>query len=178
MSCFEHGDRCRDDGPLISDDEIDALTHPTTWMPGATRGGIKYPTPTKETHMALTPKDKVRKLEAELDSNLTLQQTLKQEEQKLRDDIRKADIPNQPPRDADKFAVVVQFTARGPHYTYLLARNANRWYTTGVSEEQKRFDSWSALCGWLNSTYWHSQLEELATTGNTFPTEHSAQVPF
>jgi hypothetical protein len=148
-------------------------------FPGATRGGIKYPTPTKETHMGLTPKQKVRKLEAELDSNLTLQKTLREEEVKLRNDIRRADIPNQPPRDVgDMFRVVVQFTPRGPHYTYLLMRNANRWYTTGVSEEQKRFDSWSALAGWLNSTNWHSDLQLLDEVGKSFPTKHAGEVPF
>ena len=133
----------------------------------------------KDTTMALTPKQKLRKLESELDANLTLQQTLLKEESKLRDEIRKNDIPNQPPRDAgDMFKVEVQFTARGPHYTYLLMRNANRWYTTGTSEEQKRFDSWSALCGWLNSTHWHSQLKLLTETGLGFPTQRTLEPPF
>ena len=135
--------------------------------------------PQKAKAMALTPRQKVRKLEAELDANLTLQQQLQQEELKLRADIRKADIPNQPPREVgDMFKVTVQFTARGPHYVYLMTRNANRWYTTGVSEEQKRFDSWSALAGWLNSTYWHSDLQLLEEAGKTFPTEHHAEPPF
>lgn len=130
--------------------------------------------------MGLTPKQRVRKLEAELDSNLTLQKTLREEEEKLRDNIRKADIPNQPPASAgDWFQVEVQFTPRGPHYTYLLARNANRWYTTGVSEEQKRFDSWSALAGWLNSTHWHSDLQLLTkAAGMTFPTQRTVEPPF
>ena len=129
--------------------------------------------------MGLTPKQKVRKLEAELDSNLTLQQQLRAEEEKLRGDILKADIPNQPPvRGGDWFKVVVQFTPRGPHYTYLLIRNANRWYTTGVSEEQKRFDSWPALAGWLNSTHWHTELHVLDEAGKSYPTEHRGQPPF
>lgn len=133
----------------------------------------------KGTPVALTPKQKVRKLESELDANLTLQATLLKEEQKLRADIRKADIPNQPPREVgDWFKVTVQFTARGPHYTYLMTRNANRWYTTGVAEDQKRFDSWSALAGWLNTTYWHSDLQLLAEAGKSFPTEHHAEPPF
>jgi hypothetical protein len=158
---------------------VPAEQAPEPFFPGATRGGIKYPTPTKETHVGLTPKQKVRKLEAELDSNLTLQKTLREEEVKLRNDIRRADIPNQPPRDVgDMFRVVVQFTPRGPHYTYLLMRNANRWYTTGVSEEQKRFDSWTALAGWLNSTNWHSDLQLLDEVGKSFPTKHAGEVPF
>ena len=174
-----------------------------TGYPFAVRGGIKYPASAaaqrrlstqkprrsngwnleqrlaQEKAMALTPKQRLRKLESELDSNLTLQTTLQQEEAKLRDEIRKADIPNQPPHTAGNwFKVVVQFTERGPEYTYLMVRNANRWYTTGTSEEQKRFDSWSALCGWLNSTHWHSNLKVLEEAKGSYPTERTVEPPF
>lgn len=138
-------------------------------------------TPPKGTTMGLTPKQKVRKLEAELDANLTLQQTLQKEAKELRDEIRKADIPNQPPREVgDMFKVEVQFTPRGPHYTFLLARNANRWYTTGVHEDQKMFQSWAALCGWLNSTHWHSSLKPLEEAKDRvpYPTEYKTEPPF
>lgn len=149
----------------------------------ARRGGIKYPTskgtPVATTPKKLTPKQKVRKLEAELDSNLTLQQTLAQEEGRLRADIRKYDIPDEPPARHDMFRVAVQFSARGPQYSYLLTRSGGRWFTTGTKEEHKVFPSWAALCEWLNGTYWHSRLDVLGVDlERAYPTERTDEPPF
>jgi hypothetical protein len=127
-----------------------------------------------------TAKQAVRRLESQLDANLTLQQVLKQEEERLRQDIRKADVPNPPPPSAgNMFRVIVQFASGQPMYTYLLARNGDRWYTTGTKDDQKLFDSWEKLCDWLNATYWHSHVERLVITGKThYPTEHTLEPPF
>lgn len=137
-------------------------------------------TPTKGAAVTLTSRQKVRKLEAELDSNLTLQRQLKDEEELLRRDIRKADIPSPPPASAgDMFRVIVGFSTQGPNYTYLLARVGDRWFTTGTAEDQKKFDSWEKLCEWINSTARHSPVERLQVTGKTnWPTEHTGEVPF
>ena len=164
----------------------------------ARRGGIQYPqknTPrprrsngwgqrTKErTTMAntpkkLTPKQKVRKLEAELDGNLSLQQVLKAEEERLRADIRRHDVPPPPPASAgDMFRVIVRFAQNGQGYTYLLARSGDRWFTTGTKEEHKVFADWEALCTWLGTTFWHSHVERLQVTGKTsWPTQF--EMPF
>lgn len=143
------------------------------------RGGIKYPKP-KGTTMTLTPKQKVRKLEAELDKNLDLQHVLQLRADDLRAEIKKVDIPNPPPRGAgDMFVVSVQFAPHGQHYTYLLTRSGVRWYTTGTKEDQKMFPSWEALCAWLETTHWHSNLGQLAEVGaRKFPTRHNPQPPF
>lgn len=142
-----------------------------------TRGGMKYPTKgSSVTTKKLTPKQQLRLKESALDSNLTLQRTLKAEEEALRADIRKFDIPNPPPpRAGDMFRVAVQFGAGQTVYTYLLARSGDRWFTTGTREEHKVFESWDALCAWLNTTYWHSNVERLVVTGSiSWPTEHTA----
>ena len=145
----------------------------------APSGGIKYPHRKAHT-MALTPKQKVRKLEAELDSNLTLRKVLEQEEARLRAEIKRADVPPPPPSSAgDMFRVIVRFSDGGPNYTYLLARSGDRWYTTGTSPDQKVFSSWEKLCGWINSTAWHSHVERLQVTGKGhWITEHTEDVRF
>lgn len=144
-------------------------------LPGARRRSTPKGKP-----VALSPKQKVRRLEAELDANLNLQQTLADEAQKLREEIRKADIPGPPPTSAGTmFRVEVQFTARGMTYTYLLTRSGGRWYTTGTAEDQKMFKSWEALCAWLNSTYWHGNLDQLEVKeSRRWPTEHTTEPPF
>lgn len=139
--------------------------------------GTTMPSPKKR---QLTPKMRVRQLESELDSNLSLQQQLKQEEERLRADIRRADVPNPPPASAgDMFRVIVQYAGRGPQYTYLLARTGDRWYTTGTQPDRQVFDSWAKLCEWLNSTFWHSHVERLQVTGKTnWPTEFGQEPQF
>jgi hypothetical protein len=161
-------------------EEIEA-TERGVRIPQARRKNWPNTTATKKgSAVTLTPKQKVRKLESELDSNLNLQKMLREEEIRLRQDIRKADIPNQPPAGAgNMFRVIVRFANGGPDYTYLLARVGDRWFTTGTSEEQKMFPSWQKLCEWINTTYWHSHVERLVVTGKTnWPTEYTGEVPF
>lgn len=143
--------------------------------------GRQFKTPARKAHtMANASKNpRLRKLESELDANLSLQRQLQQEAQLLKDDIRKADVPAEPPARHDMFRVMVQFSTQGPQYTYLLARSGAGWYTTGTKNEQKKFDSWFALCDWLNSTAWHSPLDVLGVDiEQAYPTERTGQVPF
>lgn len=139
---------------------------------------IPNPTP-KGTHMPSTKNPRLRKLESELDGNLTLQKTLLEEEARLRADIRRADVPPEPPAQHTMFRVRVRFSTQGPDYTYLLIRTGSRWFTTGTSEEQKKFDSWFALCEWLNSTMDHSKLDVLGVDiDHAYATERSPEFGF
>lgn len=127
-----------------------------------------------------TPSTVVR-IEAALDLNLTLQQQLKQEEHKLREQLRQADIPAPPPEEYTMFLAEVQFAEGGGIYEYLIHRSVERdhWCTTGSRPEHKRFASWEKLCAWLNGTYWHANLTPLQLgEPRRFATEFTTEAPF
>ncbi|HBH59932.1 MAG TPA: hypothetical protein DDY41_17760 [Arthrobacter bacterium] len=172
-----------DAADMAMEEEMDALTHPDTWQ--SSQPDLYYKITARDFHgapvkittegntMTLTPKQS--RLEAELDRNLDLQNVLKLRADDLREDIRKADLPAPPPaHGSDMFQTLVQFTPGSSTYSYLLIRSGGRWYTTGTHEDQKMFKSWEALCAWLNSTYSHTNLTALMTTGLSFPTEYKA----
>lgn len=127
-----------------------------------------------------TPSATVR-IEAALDLNLTLQRQLKEDEAKLREQLRTSDIPAPPPEEYTMFLAEVQFAEGGGIYEYLIHRNvgADHWCTTGSRPEHKRFKSWEALCAWLNSVHWAAPLSVLQVTEpRRFPTRFTTEPPF
>lgn len=137
--------------------------------------------PTRKAHtMGLTPKAKVRKLEAELDSNLTLQQALRKEEAALRQDIKLADRPEPTPSMGTKWWISVMFKAGGHEYDFLILRVGQTYYTTGTNNSGV-FPSWEAFVAWLDSeTIYHSAMVPLNTTSGTIAlkVKPPTQAPF
>lgn len=156
--------------------------HPSAPKPRRRNGWNQVNTPSKGKPVALTGKQKLRKLESELEANLSLQRRLREEAADLRNDIKKVDVPDEPPVNAgNMFLVEIQYTGgtNATMYEYLLMRCGKRWYTTGVKDEHKIFNSWLELCTWLNSTYWHGGLSTLGVVeARRWPTEYTEEVPF
>lgn len=157
-----------------------------TGYSGKGHGGYGHRTPknqritsTKGTTMALTPKQKVRKLEAELDSNLTLQQDLKKEEVLLRKDIKLADTPEPTPSMGTKWWISVQFHSGAKEYDYLVMRVGDVYYTTGTGKSAV-FRTWWEFVAWLDAeTIYHSAMVPLITTSGKGPlaTKPPTEVP-
>ena len=148
------------------------------------RGGIKYPTPKKETHMP------ERQTKAQIQQELELNRNLIQQLRERQEDLlaaQKVALPAEPPSSNTMFTVSVRFTMRGKRYQFLILRSGGRYWTTGSGAEHKRFDSWEQLCQWLEgpSVYDHTNIEILKGAGRvvsfdtgTIVDEDKQQVPF
>lgn len=131
----------------------------------APRGGIKYPTPTKDTHTMISKRDE---LQYELTLNESVRKQLEERAKEIRATIAHLNIPPAPPsRDGDAFAVDVKFKENGRAYRFLLYRHGGVWFTTGGRPEHSQFPSWPALVKWLRSdeVFWHSAVVKLQITG-------------
>lgn len=53
------------------------------------------------------------------------------------------------PELGDRFSMVVRFPGQSKTYEFLLIRVNGFWYTTGTTNETKRFNSWEALVKWV-----------------------------
>lgn len=130
----------------------------------APRGGIKYPTPTKETHMP------ERQTKAQIDQELQLNRTLIEKLRERQVELlaqQKVALPAEPPSSCTMFTVSVRFKMRGRRYQFLILRSGGRYWTTGTSPGHKRFDSWEKLCNWLEGpeVYDHTNIEILTGSG-------------
>lgn len=141
----------------------------------AVRGGIKYPTPTKETHM---PERMTKsQIEHELRVNDELIKQLRVRRQDLQRQAATA-IPAEPPSNCTMFSVDVQFKFRGKRYQFLVLRSGSKYFTTGSGPEHKKFENWAALCAWLEGpdVYTHSDLEVLKSGGTAVSFESGGLV--
>ena len=127
------------------------------------RGGIKYPTPTKETHMP----ERLTKaqIEHELRLNTELINTLQRSKVFLQKQLATA-LPAEPPSSNTMFTVSVRFAMRGKRYQFLILRTERGYYTTG-KDSHGYFPDWRALCQWLEGpdVYSHTALEILKSSG-------------
>ena len=130
-------------------------------LPRIQRGGIKYPTPTKEAHMP-EPRMTKAQIDHELRTNTELMTALRHRRNQLKKERQKA-IPSEPPPNFTMFTVAVRFKMRGTRYQFLILRHGGVYFTTGGRPEHAQFSSWEALCEWLEGpeVYDHSDLEIL-----------------
>lgn len=148
----------------------------------AVRGGIKYPTPQKETPMTRMTKAQI---ENELRLNTELMDTLRRSRAFLQEQAKSA-IPAEPPSIFTMFTVAVRFKMRGKRYQFLILRAGGTYWTTG-KDKNASFPSWEALCAWLEGpdVYDHSPVEILQGAGKVvsfesgrIESESTGQVPF
>lgn len=142
--------------PRLDNPELNFVrAHPFTVQ----RGGIKYPTPTKETHM---PERQTKaQIAHELKLNEGLLSSLMERRNQLKRDLQTA-FPAEPP-SYTMFTVSVRFKMRGSRYQFLILRSGKKYFTTGTKIEHRMFDSWEQLCEWLEGpdVYEHSNIEIL-----------------
>lgn len=131
----------------------------------AVRGGIKYPTPIKETHMP-EPRMTKSQIANELRLNAELQETLRKRRVQLQKQARQA-IPAEPQDPFVMFSVSVKFKMHGPSYHFLILKSGGHYWTTGTKKDQQVFSSWETLCEWLEGpeVYSHSDLVILKSAG-------------
>lgn len=58
-------------------------------------------------------------------------------------------LPGEPSAAFKRFTFTIEFPDNSKQYEFLVVRAASGWYTTGTTEETKRFGSWHALVRWI-----------------------------
>lgn len=58
-------------------------------------------------------------------------------------------LPGEPSAVFKRFTFTIEFPGNSKQYEFLVVRAASGWYTTGTTEETKRFGSWHALVRWI-----------------------------
>jgi hypothetical protein len=154
-------------------------------FPRIQRGGIKYPKPpsvldgvSEEARRFIvhnwnipgrnTMPERLTKAQIahELKLNTELINTLHRSRAFLQKQMATA-LPAEPPSNCTMFTVSVRFKMRGTRYQFLILRSGKKYFTTGTKAEHAKFDSWQALCEWLEGpdVYDHSDIEVLKGAG-------------
>jgi hypothetical protein len=130
------------------------------------RGGMKYPTPTKETH-TMAENENTQDSAEMLEEMLEMRKRLDLQIAKMQKLIHKQRYPKVPSKaDGDMYMIDVKFDPAGKTYRFLLLRTPNGWYTTGTGDTA-HFETWTALVDWLRGpdVHWHGAMQKLLLSG-------------